>query len=44
MEEFRGSQPQSGAPNRGIDDKHESAAIEVRKPRMRGDPVRQAGA
>jgi hypothetical protein len=44
MEEFRRGEPQAGAPRRRIDDKHEPAAIEIREPRMRGKPVRQAWA
>lgn len=44
MEEFRCSEPQAGPPRRRIDDKHEPAAIEIREPRMRGEPVRQAWA
>lgn len=44
MEEFRRSEPQAGPPRRGIDDKHESAAIEVGEPRVRGKPFGQAGA
>jgi hypothetical protein len=44
MEEFRGGEPKFGAPRRSIDDKHEPAAIEIREPRMRSEPVRQAWA
>lgn len=44
MKEFRCSEPQSGAPRRGIDDKYEPAAIVIREPRMRGESVRQAWA
>ncbi len=44
MKEFRDGQPQLGLPDRSVDDKHESAAIEVREPRVRGQSFRQAWA
>ncbi|MGY3265920.1 hypothetical protein ACVWZN_001993 [Lysobacter sp. HA35] len=44
MKEFRDRKPQLGLPDRSIDDKHEPAAIEIREPRMRGQPLRQAWA
>lgn len=44
MKEFRRGEPQFRPPRRGIDDKHEPAAIEIREPRMRGEPLGQAWA
>jgi hypothetical protein len=37
IEEFGGRKPQTGMPDRGIDDKNELGAIYIRKPRVRGE-------
>ena len=44
MKEFRDGEAKFRLPDGSIDDKHEPAAIEVRKPRMRGEALGQAWA
>jgi hypothetical protein len=43
IEDARRRKPQSGVPDRSIHQVNESSAIDIRKPRMRGERRRKAG-